>query len=158
MLQVGPGVLAHILGGGDGTFFQLHFSPVEFRTPTGRHAARHCRPHCFNNSSPTANTVPHTTERRTHGLNTADTVPSGCKTINLTLLISVGPEETSRLYQMLLNTSSAVSEQLTFSGRERSVVTLTLPTSALGEHPNMTSMVCEKTISTHIVLHSLPYG
>lgn len=39
VLQVGPGVLAHVLGGGDGTLLQLRLSPADLGTLAGRDAA-----------------------------------------------------------------------------------------------------------------------
>lgn len=45
VLQVGPGVLAHVLGGGDGTLLQLHLPPVDLGALPGRDAARHRASH-----------------------------------------------------------------------------------------------------------------
>ena len=41
VLQVGPCVLAHVLGGGDGTFVEFHLSPADLWTLSRRDAAGH---------------------------------------------------------------------------------------------------------------------
>lgn len=45
VLQVGPRVLAHVLGGGDGALLQLHLPPVKLGTLSGGDAARHGASH-----------------------------------------------------------------------------------------------------------------
>lgn len=45
VLQVGPGVFAHVLRGGDGTLLQLHLSPVDLGTLPWRDAAGHRASH-----------------------------------------------------------------------------------------------------------------
>lgn len=45
VLKVRPGVLAHVLGGGDGTLFQLQLPPVDLGTLPGGDATRHGASH-----------------------------------------------------------------------------------------------------------------
>jgi len=45
VLQVGPGVLAHVLRGGDGAILQLHLPPKDLGTLSGGDAARHRSSH-----------------------------------------------------------------------------------------------------------------
>lgn len=45
VLQVGPSVFAHVLGGGDGTLVQVHVSPQDLGTVPRGDAAGHRTPH-----------------------------------------------------------------------------------------------------------------
>lgn len=45
VLQVRPGVFTHVLGGGDGTLFQLQLSPGDLGTLSRRDAAGHRASH-----------------------------------------------------------------------------------------------------------------